>query len=399
MRILWITLESILPANTGGRIGVFKRLVQLSRTNEIYLFYPYDNESELTQINELNKYCKKVYPYSRAANKKHGLVRLLKYPFTVGSREFASMKLDIQECIKNNNIDIVNIDFPHMCVNLIGLNLEIPVVLNEHNIEWKVYKTIANSHTNFIMKALYYIDSFRLKKYEESVFKNTSFSKITFVSSKDMQAMIDAKMVDKTRACLIPVGADIQEIHTVSHVEKNIIFVGKMSYGPNIEAAKWFAKEIFPKIKEHINNAKFYIVGKDPTEEVEKLRTKDVIITGMVPDIKKYYEIADLVVLPLKNGGGVKVKLLEAISFNKPIVSTSVGVEGTYFASNYIPVSDEPQLFAELCESVLNDKNVYPKKEVYDYFINNYTWAGIGKKYEQCLEEAIVGGKVTNERI
>lgn len=399
MRILWITLESILPANTGGRIGVFKRLEQLSQTNEIYLFYPYDNESELTQVNELKKYCKKVYPYSRTANKKHGLVRLLKYPFTVGSREFSEMKRDIKLCIEKERIDVINVDFPHMCVNLLDMDINVPIVLNEHNIEWKVYKTIANSHTNLIMKALYYIDSFRLKKYEESVFKKLNFSKITFVSSKDMQTMIDEKMVDKTRACLIPVGANIQEINAVPHVEKNIIFVGKMSYGPNIEAAKWFVKEIFPKIKEHINSAKFYIVGKDPTEEVEKLRTKSVIITGIVPDIKKYYEIADLVVLPLKNGGGVKVKLLEAISFNKPIVSTSVGVEGTYFASHYIPVSDEPQLFAELCESVLNDKNIYPEKEVYDYFINNYTWAGIGKKYEQCLKEAIVGGKEINESI
>lgn len=393
MHILWITLESILPANTGGRIGVFKRLEQLSRTNEIYLYYPYDNESELTQVNELKKYCMKVYPYSRTTNKKHGLLRLLKYPFTVGSREFHSMKLDIQECIKNNNIDIINVDFPHMCVNLLGLNLEIPIVLNEHNIEWKVYKTIANSHTNFIMKALYYIDSFRLKKYEDKLLKKIKFSKITFVSSKDMQAMIDEKVVDKDRACLIPVGADIQDINAVSHDKKNIIFVGKMSYGPNIEAAKWFAKEIFPRIKEHVYDARFYIVGKDPTEEVEKLRAKDVIITGMVSDIKKYYEIADLVVLPLKNGGGVKVKLLEAISYNKPIVSTSVGVEGTYFDSNYIPVADEPELFAKLCERILNDKKIYPEKEVYAYFKSNYTWSGIGMKYEQCLKGAIEGDK------
>lgn len=397
MHILWITLESILPANTGGRIGVFKRLEQLSRTNEIYLYYPYDNELELTQVNELKKYCIKVYPYSRTKNRKHGLLKLLKYPFTVGSREFSSMKLDIQECIKNNKIDIVNVDFPHMCVNLLGLNLKIPIVLNEHNIEWKVYKTIANSHTNFIMKALYYIDSFRLKKYEDSLLKKINFSKITFVSSRDMQAMIDEKLVDKDRACLIPVGADIQDINDVSHDGNNIIFVGKMSYGPNIEAAKWFTKEIFPRIKEHIYDVKFYIVGKDPTEEVEKLRAKDVIITGMVPDIKKYYEIADLVVLPLKNGGGVKVKLLEAISYNKPIVSTSIGVEGTYFDSNYIPISDEPELFAKLCERILNDKKTYPTKEVYACFKSNYTWSGIGMKYEQCLKEAI-GGKIENEK-
>lgn len=90
--------------------------------------------------------------------------------------------------------------------------------------------------------------------------------------------------------------------------------------------------------------------------------------------------------------GGVKVKLLEAISFNKPIVSTTVGVEGTYYASNLIPISDESQGFSKLCKEMILEKEKYPTKEVFEYYENNYTWIGIGRKYRNCLEQIVNGG-------
>lgn len=385
MRILWITLESILPANTGGRIGVFKRLEQLSRENEIYLYYPYDNESELTQVKELEKYCKKVYPYNRTKNRKNGILRLFKYPFTVGSREFHDMKRDIQQCLDNYAIDVINVDFPHMCVNLFNINTDIPIVLNEHNIEWRVYRTIAKSHKNIFKKVAYFIDSYRLKSYEEKVLKKISFSKITFVSSEDMRSMIESGMVSNEQAVLIPVGADVHEMENVPHDGLNIIFVGKMSYGPNIEAVSWFAKDIFPVIQEHLPKVKFFIVGKDPAEDVLKLKSPSIIITGIVDDLEKYYAIADLVVLPLRNGGGVKVKLLEAVGYKKPIVSTSVGVEGTYYSNHIIPVSDDAEGFANLCLECLCNFDKYNIEEAYKYFLDNYTWETVGDKYLNVL--------------
>ncbi|MBR3152417.1 MAG: glycosyltransferase [Clostridia bacterium] len=389
MKILWITLESILPCNTGGRIGVFKRLEQISKNDEIFLFYPYDKEEELTQIKELKKYCKKVYPYSRKDNKIHALLNVFKYPYTVGSREILKMKSDIRKCIIEDNIDVVNVDFPHMCVNLLGLDINIPIILNEHNIEWKVYKNIAKSHKNVIKKMLYFIDSFRLFFYEKKIFQKINFSQITFVSDKDMDYMIEKKIVDANKAILIPVGADINSIINKEHSDKNIIFVGKMSYGPNIEAVKWFVNDIFKKIENDIPNVKFLIVGKDPTSEVKKLERNNIIVTGFVKSVEEYYNIADLVVLPLKNGGGVKVKLLEAISYRKPIVSTNIGVEGTYFKESLIPVADDADTFSRICIDILKNNYKYKYNQIDTCFIENYTWDGIGKKYREMIRKLL----------
>lgn len=388
MKILWITQESILPANTGGRIGVFKRLEQLSKTEEIYLFYPYDNEDELAQISELKKYCAEVHAYSRKKNKLNAIKLLYKYPYTVGSRCIKEMQKDILTCIEKHNIDIINVDFPHLCVNLLNSNLSLPIVLNEHNIEWMLYRRISRSQSSLLKKLAYYVDSFRLKSYEDMILKEIPIKAFTFVSDKDKRIFIDEHGIKKDICFDVPVGSDIRNIKNKQPSDtKSIIFVGKMSYGPNEEAAEWFAKKIFPKIIEEISNVKFYIVGKEPSEKVKMLASENVIVTGSVDSVEPYYEAADLVVIPLQNGGGVKVKLLEAVSFSKPIVSTSVGVEGTiYSQNNTIPIADDEGSFASCCIDALKGKGDSISSEAYKVFLEQYTWEGICRKYRKILK-------------
>lgn len=397
MRILWITLESILPANSGGRIGVFKRLEQLAKTEKIYLFYPYDAENDVEYVSELKELCVEVHPYSRRNNKKYAMLHLADYPYTVGSRCIPQMQKDIETCIKENAIDVINVDFPHMCVNLLNINTQLPIVLNEHNIEWKVYKRITQSKKG-LGKIAYGVDSYRLRSFEKKVFRKLNISKVTFVSDKDMEEMILANGLDRDKCDLIPVGADVRDLNT----EKiklsdnniidthNIIFVGKMSYGPNIEAVSWFANSIFPQIQKEFPNSKFYIVGKDPAEDVKNLARDNIIITGAVDAVEPYYELADLVVLPLKNGGGVKVKLLEAISYKKPIVSTSVGVEGTLYSDGkLIPIADSTNEFARACIEILDPGDAEGQREAYEIFLSNYTWQSVCKKYISILKETV----------
>ena len=397
MKILWITLESILPANSGGRLGVFKRMEQLSKTEDIYLFYPYDKENELEYVNELKKYCKEVHPYERNKNKKNAILNLFKYPYTVSSRNIKDMQRDIKKCIVDNKIDVINIDFPHMCVNVLDLDMNIPIILNEHNIEWKVYKTISKSQKNILKKLLYYIDSFRLKKYEKKILRKIDFSLITFVSSLDLENFEKDNKINKEKLALIPVGADLINVTETNTNEcKNIIFVGKMSYGPNIEAATWFANNVFDNIKKEYKNVKFYIVGKEPTDGIIKLANEDIIVTGRVDSVEKYYDMADLVVIPLLNGGGVKVKLLEAISHNKNIVSTSTGIEGTIYSNGEtIPFSNSADEFADLCiKSLKNTDEILKRREkAYKIFVDNYTWENIGKKYKEKIKKVVKDGK------
>ena len=391
MNIIWITLESLLPPNSGGRLGVYKRLEQVAKTERVFLFYPYDDDKEIKYAEELEKYCEEVHAYSRKKNRKSAIKNLMRYPYTVSSRCIEAMKEDIRLCLHQNHIDLINVDFPHMCVDLLDLNIDIPVILNEHNIEWKVYRNIAKSKKNLIKKVIYYFDSIRLKRYELKIAKRIDFSRITYVSTDDMREMVREGVYKEEKTVLIPVGADVRK-----SLEKNedgginILFVGKMSYGPNIEAVKWFAKEIFPIILKSFPNAVFYIVGKEPTAEVTRLSDNNIIVTGMVDSVEEFYDKSSLVVLPLKNGGGVKVKLLEAISYNVPVVSTSVGVEGTLFSDGKtIPVIDEKEGFANACICALRGTYKDNYEKMYKLFLDQYTWESIGEKYIRMLRSVI----------
>lgn len=396
MRILWITLESIFPANTGGRIGVFKRLEQVAKGHDIYLFYPYD---ETDGKEGLEKYCKKIYAYQR--KRTIGvLLNCLRYPYTVASRCMKQMQRDIERCIVESKIDVINVDFPHMAINLrkVSKKYNIPIVLNEHNIEWQFYREISASSTFFLKKILYRIDSKRLKKYEEDISRKIHFSAITFVSTKDRETY-KQWIGSKNNLYLIPVGADEPKIFWEGGNldDKKIIFVGKMSAQPNEEAAIWFAKKVFPQILMVYPNAKFYIVGKEPTDLLLELKSQHIIITGTVETVADYYINCDLAVLPLLHGGGVKVKLLEALSYECPIVTTSVGIEGTDFQSSaWLRIADDESSFAKACVeqlSLTGKSSIRNNIEDVNIrlFHKKYTWSSIGERYISLLQSISLG--------
>ena len=196
---------------------------------------------------------------------------------------------------------------------------------------------------------------------------------------------------------LVPVGADIKSNlwrrgnNSLTH---NILFVGKMSAQPNEEAVIWFDKNIMPNVVKIFSDARFVIVGKEPTERVLSLAGDNVIVTGTVEETEKYYLDCDLVVLPLLHGGGVKVKLLEAISYGCPIVTTSVGVEGTEFKNDkFLKVCDSPAEFSKACiefmsRSYCSDEEL-PENDNYELFIKTTTWEQIGKDYCNLFENIV----------
>lgn len=391
MRILWVTLECIYPADTGGRIGVFRRLEQVAKKHDVYLFYPYDDPDGKEG---LLPYCKKVFSFRRKKNLTV-LFNCLRYPYTVASRKIRRMQRAIEQCIAEEKIDIINIDFPHMAINLLNIakKYNIPIVLNEHNIEWQFYQAVADSSKSIVKRFLYRIDSRRLKRYEERIAQKIKFSAVTFVSTKDME--VYARWIgDSNKLYLVPVGAEEQpRLWKGGQQQVNIVFVGKMSAQPNEEAAVWFAEEVFPNIVSIYPNAKFYIVGKDPGERVLRLACANIVVTGTVDDVGEYYLKCACAVLPLLHGGGVKVKLLEAISYACPVVTTSVGAEGTEFRNSaLLRIEDDAAAFADACVKQIEYATgaCADGGAAADYnhalFLEKYTWNAIGDRYCALLQ-------------
>ncbi len=138
--------------------------------------------------------------------------------------------------------------------------------------------------------------------------------------------------------------------------EMNILFVGSFVHTPNVDACRWFVSEVFPRIRKVHPDARVTIVGPDPPRIIRELEAADrgARVTGRVPDVAQYYHHGRVVVAPLRFGSGIKLKVLEALSFGRPVVTTSIGIEGIEATpGEHLLVQDTPEGFAEAVSVLL----------------------------------------------
>lgn len=390
MNILWISLYPPLPLNFGGPVGIYKRLVELRKYNDIYLFYINENNDELYDV-ELSKLCKQVHSYHRNSIRSiDSIINLVRYPYTAATRFSKKMRDDICACIENQKIDLINVEFPQMCINLKGIKERygIPIVMHEHNNEWNRFLQMSKTVSG-VKALLYRRESRLLYRMERELVNKSMINHYTFLSDKDCENFAKEFSVNKERLSLVPLGADNTPLPQDSHLGKNIIFCAAMDSELNQEAVKWFINNVFPRICEQVSNVTFYIVGREPSDDIKNMASDNIVVTGTVADLKEYYKMADVVVIPLLHGGGVKVKLLEAVGFDRNIVTTSVGIEGTSFDPNdQILVSDEAEEFASNCIRILIDKEYanFLRMNTRKHYLDNYTWESIGEKYNLLMK-------------
>ena len=170
--------------------------------------------------------------------------------------------------------------------------------------------------------------------------------------------------------------------------EKVIIFVGAMDYWPNIDAVKWFAEDIFPGIKDKCDMARFYIVGMNPTEAVQKLESiTGVHVTGRVKDIRDYMAYADLAVAPLRIARGIQNKVLEAMAMDLPVVASQQAMTGIHYdADQFQPVvTNEPSEMQQKILEILDTADKTEYKGGRQVVLAHYNWDSSLQKIKRLL--------------
>lgn len=389
MNILFITSEFPYPPNSGGRIYTWQRIKYLSKNNNIFLFSIIDDKDmEYLECQDIRDYCKKIYTYRRK-NKLIKALKGIKIPFTVATRKIDDMANDISNSINSDQIDIVIIDNPQMIINC-DMSTKVPKILTQHNIEYKAFESMYKNTDNIFRKLMYKREYRLMELFERKYYLGENIDAYTFISQDDKDYFESNYKYKST--LLLPPGIEGHKPKEIKLNSYNIVFTGKMDYEPNIQAMKWFCEKVFPVIEREVDNVKFYIVGKNPTEYINSLAKENVIVTGMVDSVDEYLDIADIVVIPLLSGGGVKIKLIEAIQRNNIVVTTTKGVEGTEFKHKQdVLVTDNESEFASYCIDILKNKNKYKelKKNSLECLEKNYLWSSIGKNYEEFLNRII----------
>lgn len=388
--IIIVTSEIPFPDNSGGKIYTWGRMKLLkSMGYNLTLFSPCD-KGEKVDLCKLKEVCKDVFFYE----KKNKLIQALRYvyhPFTVATRRCNKMIDDINEYVEKNKVDLIIADSPIIAVNV--KSKSVPIIITQHNIEYIAFKSMSMNAKSLKKKIAYYREYLLCKAYERRLYKNKLIKGYTFISEKDMEFF--KEKYPEANCLLVPMGwneSDNKIVDSDNH-SKKMIYTGQMNYEPNAQAVIYFAENIFGKIKSKVPDAEFYIVGKNPIESVKKLEEIDgITVTGYVESIEKYMNECSLVVIPLLSGGGVKIKLFEALSYKKVVVSTDIGTEGTVFKDNRdLFIENDSDKFAERCIEVLLKGDKYKKvgEAGYNTLKEVYSWNKIGERYSNFIQDII----------
>lgn len=198
-----------------------------------------------------------------------------------------------------------------------------------------------------------------MKKLEFSLIRK---SDLTILTSPIEYNILNKEDLQSTFAILPNIHAELEKQVEPFEKRNDIMFIGGFLHDPNIDAIRYFIKEIWPTIKEKIPDVKLFIIGSNPTEEVKKLSTKDVIVTGFVKDLQPYYDKCKIMIAPLRYGAGIKGKITQSLTKGLPLITTPIGAEGMDLEDGkHCMISENSKGFAEKAIQVYNDDKLWSK--------------------------------------
>jgi len=355
-------------------------------------------EGEHSSIKYLKQYCKEVHSFPIPSdNNFFVLFKLIlgnlfsPLPFTAQKYYTNEMVNKIKVIISKSNIDIVHFDTLILAQFKNIIPRTIPWVLVNHNVESILIRRRALKEKS-ILKILYiYIQYLKLKKYERTNCPKAHANVV--VSQKDKE---DLEIIaQNSRYYVVENGVDTAYFNKQGINKKKdiLIMVGGWSWLPNYDSFKLFYHKIYPLIKKDIPNTILWIVGANPTQDMLDIEKKDasVKIYGLVDDVRPLYEQASVFLVPLRIGGGTRLKILDALSMEKSIVTTSIGCEGILVEDRvHLFIADTPEDFAQKTITLLKDEQLNERlgKNGRKLMLEKYDWTLIGPKMEAVYKYA-----------
>jgi glycosyltransferase involved in cell wall biosynthesis len=193
----------------------------------------------------------------------------------------------------------------------------------------------------------------------------------------------------------VPTGVDIDYFAPPSQPAQvaELAFVGSMDWMPNIDGMRWFIEEILPRIRARQPHCRLAIIGRSPTREMEMLARRDPLLqlTGTVPDIRPFLWGSTLSVVPLRIGGGTRLKIYESMAAQVPVVSTTIGAEGLPLRDGeHLYLADDPDTFAARCLTLLDDqaRRRQMADTAWQFVAGSFSWDAVARQFEALLAQA-----------
>lgn len=405
MKVLFITTQFPYPLDNGGKIGAFNGLSVVSAENDVVCF-SFSEQPEF--IDEGLTFFKKKLPNVTFLNPvfhdihiRKKRLKLLKtmikdyicnLPYLAAKFENKKMYRAIDDYFSANNCDIVFIDYLNM--NMYGKYIRKKyknhfkiMVLKDHNKEYEIIKQAAEHENNFIKRVILESEWRKTLRYETRAISNVDivFSVCDENSEFFRKYNVNTYTMFPTYEMLVP--------YKNKDYTNRILYMGNLSWGANMEGIKWFVDNVFPIIKKKLPEVTLTIVGSGPAENPFS-ENAGVIYKGYIKDISNIYNNYNVFIVPLFEGSGIRIKILEAFNNEIAVVSTSLGCE-TIGVSNKkeLLIADETISFATAVIELLQNKELNKQliRNAKELLKNKYSLTVRVKEFGDIME------KFTNE--
>ena len=399
MNVLWLNAGLLLPLDKGGKLRTWHLMRHLATRHEITWLSYMDPDACAADLAGMSDVAAHVHAIPRPSAPK-GSVRFMgraarhlvsRLPYAVGAYATRSYRDRVATLLASQRFDLILCDFLMPAPNLPD-RLPCPAVLFTHNVESEIWRRHVETAEAGWKRTLLVQQWQRMLRFEKQAVRR--FDLVLAVSETDRDTLQRHYGPLRAPIAVVPTGVDTTYFAPVPSAGRpaHLVFTGSMDWLPNEDGVLFFAREILPRIRQRVPAVTVSIVGRDPTPAVVRLGAgQGIEVTGRVEDVRPHMAAAAVYIVPLRVGGGTRLKIFEAMSMGKPVVSTTVGAEGLPVRhGEHVLVADEPQAFADAVVQLLGDAAAREQlgHRARELVVTRYDWSAAALDLERALAAA-----------
>jgi glycosyltransferase involved in cell wall biosynthesis len=393
MKILWVKAGKLLPVDTGGTIRSYNILRRLRERHDVTLLSYYGGAHDAAYAIGIDNHIAGAVTVHTGASGSNSIMKGLDYlrrlpqpaPYAVTKFTSSRVQRKIRTMLAEGHFDVAVCDFLSASLNFPRVT-KTPTVLFQHNVESALWDRQKEHEPNPVKRLAYRLEATKMGCYERAAIRR--FDHVIAVSDGDREIM--ETMTEGSRISVVPTGVDLAQFQAAAGeggTKPLVVFLGSMDWEPNIDAVEYFCRESWPSVRAAVPGARFRIVGRNPHQRVKRLASECIEVTGTVPSVIEHLREAAVVVVPLRVGGGTRLKIFEAMAMGKAVVSTSIGAEGLNVHDDRdILLADTAESFADSTVALLSDRELRRRIELAaSELAAQYDWSVIAGQFEQVL--------------
>jgi glycosyltransferase involved in cell wall biosynthesis len=400
MRVLIVSAQFPFPPRFGFAMRTYHLSRQVATRHDVTLlsYASPDERDDVARLREeLTVETVERFPMWRGAKRLAQLVSLASStPYACQAIRSRKLQRSLDDLCARENFDLIQLESSLLFT--FSLPKDVLLVVDEHNIEYEVFERLREGERTRLRRWFNRLDQTRFRRFEQRSWNRVSGCAVT----SERERRIVRAHAPETPTAVVPNGVDLEYFRPSAGgpEPQTLVFNGLLQYRPNFDAAYHLVEEIWPLVLRRAPGARLTIIGRGNATDLRRLKRPSVNVTGEVPDIRPYLERAAVVAVPVRMGGGSRLKVVEGLALGKAMVSTTLGCEGVSVIPNeHLVIADSASTFADSVVRLFESPHRARELGLAGRALmeREYSWGAAGEQLEALYRDLLPEAASTSE--